>query len=95
MEAAEKENDEMNDENRLMIETHPDGYNSGRTYYLQAKSDASCQDIIKWLTQYSTDAHERAHAQSVLRQAKLRVLKAYRSKAFQRLVAILIILVRS
>jgi hypothetical protein len=95
MEADDKETGDEKDENRLMIETHPEGYNSGRTYYLQAESKASCQDIIKKLLKYSTAAYERAHAQSVFRQAQLRVLKVYRSKVFQRLVALLIIMVRS
>jgi hypothetical protein len=91
MEAAEKESDEAKDENQLMIETSPEGYNSGRTYYLQADSKASCQDKIKKLLQHSAAAYERAHAQSAFRQAQLRVLKIYRSTVFQRFVAILII----
>lgn len=92
---ADKESDESMDENELMIETHSEGYNSGRKYYLQAESKASGQDIIKKLTQYSIAAYERAQAQSVFRRAQLRVLKVYRSNLFQRFVALLIISVRN
>jgi cytochrome c biogenesis protein ResB len=91
MEAVDKEIDKAANENQLMIETHPEGYNSGRTYYLQAESRASCQDKIKMLLRISAAAYERAHAQSVFRQAQLRVLKVYRSIFFQRFMAFLII----
>jgi hypothetical protein len=91
MEAADNGIAKTSDENQLMIETHPKGYNSGRTYYLQADSRASCQDKIKKLRQYSAAAFERAHAQSVFRQAQLRVLKVYQSVIFQRFMAFLII----
>jgi hypothetical protein len=93
MEAADSGISKANNENQLMIETHPEGYNSGRTYYLQADSKASCQDKIKKLKQYRAAAYERAHAQSVFRQAQIRVLKVYESVIFQRLMAFLIILV--
>jgi hypothetical protein len=93
MEAVDRVSDEAKDENELMIETLTEGYNSGRTYYLQADSKASCQDTIKQLMEHSTAAYERAHAQSKFRQAQLRVLKVYRSKFFQRFVALSIILV--
>jgi hypothetical protein len=93
MEATDKGMDMPKDENEFMIETHPDGYNSGRTYYLQADSRASCQEKIKILKQYRAAAYERAHAQSVFSQAQLRVLKVYRSILFQRFVALLIIAV--
>jgi hypothetical protein len=93
MEAGDEEAELAKDENEFMIETHPEGYNSGRTYYLQAESKASCQDIIKRLEQYSAAAFERAHAQSIFRQAQLRVLKVHRAKVFQRSIGILIILV--
>jgi hypothetical protein len=91
MEAADGHLAKVKDENELMIETHPEGYNSGRTYYLQAESKLSCQDKINKLNQYRAAAYERAHAQSAFRQAQLRVLKVYRSAIFQRLMALLII----
>jgi hypothetical protein len=92
---ADTSNDESKDDNQLLIETHPEGYNSGRTYYLQAESKASCQDIIKRLLKYRKAAYNRAHAQSSFRQAQLRALKIYRSTIFQRLIGLLIISVRA
>ena len=92
MEAVEKGKDNMaKNENELMIETNPEGYNSGRTYYLKAESKVSCQEKIRKLKHYRAAAYERAHAQSAFRQAQLRVLKVYRSTPFQRFVAFLII----
>ncbi len=92
MDAAEKGIDNMaKNENELMIETNPEGYNSGRTYYLKAESKTSCQEKIRKLKHFRAAAYERAHAQSAFRQAQLRVLKVYRSTPFQRLVAFLII----
>jgi exonuclease VII small subunit len=78
-------------EMELMIETSLDGYNSGRTYYLQAETTALRQDIIKKISQYSTKAYEKAHAQSTLRRAQLRVRKVYQSLLFQRFTAFLIV----
>jgi hypothetical protein len=95
MEAADKVIDDSKDDNELMIETNSEGYNSGRTYYLQADSKLSCQDKIKKLSQYRKAAYERAHAQSLFRQAQRRVLKFYRSTWFQRVMAFLIISVNS
>jgi hypothetical protein len=79
----------------LMIETSSDGYNSGRTYYLQAETKVSRQDILKKISHYSTKAYEKAHAQSVLRRAQLRVRKVYQSSLFQRFAAFLIVSVCS
>ena len=77
-------------EMELMVETSPDGYNSGRTYYLQAETKESRQDIIRKISQYSASACEKANSQSALSQAQLRVLKVYRSSLFQKIAAFLI-----
>ena len=77
----------------LMIETHPEGYNSGRIYYLQAESRAMCQNLISKLKQYCAAARERANAKTALAQARQHARKLYRSKNFQNVVAILIIAV--
>ena len=95
MNAADKASDEAKDENQMMIETDPEGYNSGRTYYLQAGSKDVCQHIIKTLWQCRTRAYEKAHAQSVFSQAQLKALRVYRSTVFQRFVAFLIVSVCS
>jgi hypothetical protein len=85
--------DEEDKEAKVMMETHPDGYNSGRTYYFKADSRASCQEIVRSLSQYCTAAQEKAHAQSVFAQAQRRVDKVYRSALFQGFFAFLIIAV--
>jgi hypothetical protein len=87
------ENKKSSDAAELMIETHPDGYNSGRIYYLQAESKAMCQKIIQKLKQYCTAARERANARTAMAQAQQHVRKLYRSKPFQNIVAFLIIAV--
>jgi hypothetical protein len=87
------ENKKSLDAEELMIETHPDGYNSGRIYYLQAESKAMCQKIILKLKQYCTAARERANARTAIAQAQQYVHKIYRSKPFQNAVALLIVAV--
>ncbi len=96
MRHVEQENTEKSTiHNALLIETEHDGYNSGRTYYLQAESPKSCQDIIALLTKQSTTARERAHAQTVFTHAQLQARKVFRSTPFQNLFAFLIIAVRA
>jgi hypothetical protein len=94
MEDIDEEAMESSLKNGFMVETHPEGYNSGRTYYLQAESKASCQDITRKLSQYSAAAQEKAHARSVFAQAQRKVDKVYRSTIFQTLIALLIVAVR-
>jgi hypothetical protein len=81
--------------NAFLIETEHDGHNSGRTYYLQAESQKSCQDILSQLTKHSVTARERAHAQTVFTQAQLSARKVFRSALFQNSFAFLIIAVRA
>ena len=78
----------------LMIETNPEGYNSGRTYYLQANSRASCQETVRILSKYCTAANEKAHARTVLAQAQRKVDRVYQSALIQGFFAVLIIAVR-
>ena len=93
MKGVNQEKENSLDTAELMIETHQDGYNSGRTYYLQTDSKATCQQLIHKLNQYSVVARERAIAKTALAQAQQRVGKMYRSRPFQNCVAILIIAV--
>ena len=80
--------------NGFIVETHPEGYNSGRTYYLRANSKAECQDIVQKLSQHSAAARETAHARSVFAKAQRKVDKVYRSTIFQSVIAFLIVAVR-
>ncbi len=95
MDIVDGEDNEAKHANDFMIETHPEGYNSGRTYYLQANSKASCQELVRTLSQHCTAAHERAHARTAFAQAQLQVDRVYRSALFQGFFAVLIIAVRS
>jgi hypothetical protein len=77
----------------LMIETHPDGYNSansGRICYLQAESKGMGQKIGLKLKQFCSAARERHNAQTSIAQEQQHVGKIYRSKTFQNAVAFLI-----
>jgi hypothetical protein len=78
----------------LMIETSADGYNSGRTYYLQAENQASRRDIMRKISHNSKKAFEKAHAHSSFSRAQRRVKRVYRSEVFQKFVAFLIVSVR-
>jgi hypothetical protein len=93
MDNGDGEDKEAKHSNDLMIETHPEGYNSGRTYYLQASSRDDCQDIVRILSKSCSAAHEKAHARTIFAQAQRRVGKVYKSTLFQGLFAALIIAV--
>jgi hypothetical protein len=90
---VDEESKKSKDANELMIETHPEGYNSGRTYYLQAESKAFCRQVVQQLDQYCKAAHERANATTAFSQAQQNIGKMYRSTIFQNIVAVLIIAV--
>jgi hypothetical protein len=90
---VDEESKKSRDANELMIETNPEGYNSGRTYYLQAESKAFCQQVVQQLNQNCKEANERANAQTAFTLAQQHSRKMYRSTIFQNIVAILIIAV--
>ena len=76
--------------NTLQIKTIDDGYNSGRVYYLRAKTNGDCQEIIASLKRLASAARQRADVRSrfELIQSKIKLL--YDSTTFQMLVAALI-----
>jgi hypothetical protein len=86
----DEEHQESKQGNELMIETNPDGYNSGRTYYLQAESEDLCNNLVANLSKYATAALEKAQAQTTFALAQRRVDRFYRSSPFQILFAALI-----
>ena len=90
---AEDEGKKSKDGNEFMIETNADGYNSGRTYYLQADSSAACRDISKKKSRNSKQAIDKANAKTAFAQAQQRVGILYRSAIFQNIVAFLILTV--
>ncbi len=90
---AEDEGRSAKDKNEFMIETNADGYNSGRTYYLQADSRTACRDIANKISENSRIAIEKDNAKTALAQARQQVRKIYTSAFFQNPVAFLILMV--
>ncbi len=79
--------------NDFLIETDEDGYNSGRTYYLQADSSAQCREISNKISQISKLAIDRANSKTAFAQAQQPVRRVYTSTIFQNVVALLILTV--
>ena len=79
----------------LQLKTVPDGFNSGRTYYLQAASDAQCRAVCDSIALHSRRARKAVIAGTRLRRIQGKVLEAYESTPFQSAVAVLILAVRS
>lgn len=77
----------------FQLKTIPDGFNSGRTYNLQAASDEQCRTVCESILRLSRRAREEAAATSSIRRAQARVAAMYESTAFQSGVAVLIIAV--
>ncbi len=78
----------------MQIITVEEGFNSGRTYYLQASSEDECKDMTEVLKRMAKVARKRAEAKSKFRKIQEKVLKFYDSTPFQCGVAFLIIAVR-
>jgi hypothetical protein len=79
--------------NTLQIKTIPDGYNSGRTYYVRAQSESTCRKITASLNKLSTAARESADVRSRFEMVQLRLRGIYSSKCFQIFTSVLIIMV--
>ena len=77
----------------LMVETLPEGYNSGRTYYLSAESATSCRNTVQILTRYSKDAYKRANSKTLLSRTQQQFGTVANSTFFQNTMALLIITV--
>jgi hypothetical protein len=77
----------------LQLKTIPDGFNSGRTYYLQAASDEQCRAVCESISRLARRAREEAAATSRIRRAQAHVAAVYDSTPFQSAVALLIITV--
>ena len=76
-----------------MINTIAEGYNSGRTYYLQANSKEQCQEMVKLIKVLVKRACEMASAQTQFSRVQLRARKVYKSHLFQSSSATLILAV--
>jgi hypothetical protein len=79
--------------NTVQIRTIQDGYNSGRKYYIQARSEAECQEIAGNLKKYAAHELEKFLAKTRFEKAQEFVRNYYTSTACQSAVALLIIAV--
>ena len=75
----------------LQIKTREKGYNSGRTYYLQAADAAQCAAVAASLAVCARRAREASEAKSRARRAQAAVCRVYESSIVQTIVALLII----
>ncbi len=67
----------------LRIDTKPEGYNSGRAYYLQISSEAEFSRLAISLTCYVKDATKRFEAKTGLEKSQAKVRRIFRSPSFQ------------
>jgi predicted RNA-binding protein YlxR (DUF448 family) len=79
--------------NAFQIATIPDGYNSGRSYYMQADSSEVKQKVIEQLQALSQSARTRAEVKSLFRKVQDHVRNVYTTRIFQSSAALLIIAV--
>ena len=79
--------------NAFQVATIADGYNSGRSYYLQAESSDVKQRVITQLQALTESARKRAEVKSLFRKAQDRVRKVYVTRIFQTSAALLIVAV--
>jgi hypothetical protein len=75
----------------FQIATDTNGYNSGRSYYLQAAGAGQKQDVINLLQKFSKIARMRAEVKSSFRKTQDRVRETYISWQFQTGAALLIV----
>jgi hypothetical protein len=78
----------------LQIKTIPDGFNSGRTYYVRFNSNVLCCDIVLELSSKANEARNKLLKLSQFQKQQEAVRIVFTSKYFQSTVAFLIFLVR-
>jgi hypothetical protein len=79
--------------NTLSIATHPEGYNSGRKYYLQAESSDIRTQVIRELTHLSKAARKAAERKSKFQRSQAKVKRIFLSYPFHVLMSITILVV--
>jgi hypothetical protein len=77
----------------MLIITDENGYNSGRKYYFQTKSDADRREIVEVLAARSKAARTSKEAKGRLQKIRERVSVVTKSDMFQYFFAFLIIMV--
>ncbi len=86
--------DGADNKNVFEIETSPEGYNSGRTYQIQAENGGEFRTIFDNLTKLASAARDEAEAKSRFNKSQQRVGKVFNSNIVQLVMAILIFGVR-
>ena len=79
--------------NTLQIQTVPDGFNSGRTYYLRATNETECREIVRELTLLSIKARNFAESRSRWLRYQQKVYFFYHSLPFQTFICLSILTV--
>ena len=74
----------------LQIATDPNGHNSGRSYYLRAKSTEKYEHLLKNINKGAKVARRAVEAKNTFRRVQYRVRKVYESNVFQAVVALMI-----
>ena len=74
----------------VQIATAPEGFNSGRTYYLRTESEETFSNILKTWPVLALKARRRADARTVLEKVQRELRRFHDSKLFQTVVALVI-----
>ena len=77
----------------FQIKTSKDGYNSGRTYHVQAISKENCENAINILNQYSQKAKSAAQKRTEFEKSQYLVRKIHNAVWYQTLATTLILAV--
>ncbi len=78
----------------FQIKTNKEGYNSGRTYHIQAHSKKNCEDAINILKQYSQKAKSAAQKRSQFEKSQIFVRKIHNAVWYQSVATTLILAVK-
>ena len=79
--------------NTLSIITHPEGYNSGRKYFLQASSSDTRKKVTQELAHLSKVARKAAERKSKFQKSQARVKRIFLSNPFHILMSTTILVV--
>ena len=81
--------------NSFKIETSAEGYNSGRTYYLQCETKRSCSETAQFLKQLVRNARFKSGDASCIPLSRLWVRNCIHSEVFKTISALAIVAVLS
>ena len=79
--------------NAFIIKTVAEGHNCGRTYYLQAASPENYAELTQHISRNRKEAWKRAEFNTRFAQSQYWVRKIFKSRVFQNIAALLIVLV--